>query len=157
MRVVRLRTAAAVAWLGAKRRRHGHYHRAFVLQRLALRLAETELPADDHRLVPFLNELGLVCKFTGRFELGERVYRRALGIAESSAICGANATATLLHNLGGLAHARGRAGEGEPHARRGLALREALVGGDDPAVAADLAALAALVAAGDRLDGAEEL
>lgn len=64
--------------------------------------------------------------------------------------------ATLLHNLGGLAHSRRRPHEAEPYARRGLALRRDHC--DDPiGVAADAAALASILETRDEWAEAETL
>lgn len=64
--------------------------------------------------------------------------------------------ATLLHNLGGLAHSRHRPDDAEPYARRGLELRRARC--DDPeGVAADAAALASILETRDEWSEAELL
>jgi tetratricopeptide (TPR) repeat protein len=65
--------------------------------------------------------------------------------------------ATLHHNLGGSEHALGRYAEAEVHARRSVRRRTALVGPDHPALAADLAALGAIVEARGRLERAADL
>ena len=65
--------------------------------------------------------------------------------------------ATLHHNLGGVAHARGRYAAGEADGRRAVALREAALGRNHVDVAADIAALAALVEGTGRLDEAAAL
>jgi tetratricopeptide (TPR) repeat protein len=127
---------------------------------MALQLVRLSLGPDDPRLIPFLNELGVVCKFAGRFDRSDAAYREALRIAESGPVAdhsGDDTLATLLHNLGGLDHARGRPRTGEQHARRGLALRAARNGAHHASVACDLAALGALVEAQGRLDEAEVL
>jgi tetratricopeptide (TPR) repeat protein len=64
--------------------------------------------------------------------------------------------ATLLHNLGGLAHSRGQYADAEPIARRGLKLREERTV-DIEAIAADAAALAAILEGLEKWDEAEEL
>jgi tetratricopeptide (TPR) repeat protein len=53
--------------------------------------------------------------------------------------------ATLLHNLGGLAHARGDYAAAEAPARRAVEIRQAPLGINHPTVAADRAALAAIL------------
>src|SRR5206468_2744879 len=53
--------------------------------------------------------------------------------------------AALYHNLGGLEHERGRFARGEPFARKSVLLRRRALGPRHPDVAADLAALAALL------------
>src|SRR5437773_717010 len=65
--------------------------------------------------------------------------------------------AVLLHNLAGLAHSRGDDAGAEPLARRGLALRERVCTSDDPAVAADAAALGAILEGLERWTESEAL
>ena len=104
--------------------------------------------AVPEELAGALNVAGVAARFSGRFEQAEAAYARALAIAEAAGP--GQLLATLLHNIGGLAHARGRFAEGLIPARRGLSLRETLAGPDDPAVGLDCAALAALLeGAGD--------
>jgi tetratricopeptide (TPR) repeat protein len=64
--------------------------------------------------------------------------------------------ATVLHNMGGLAHAAGRPADGEPDARRVVRIREAGLGVEHRD-AADRAALAAILDALGRHDEAAEL
>jgi tetratricopeptide (TPR) repeat protein len=100
------------------------------------------------------NLVGVAAKFSGRFDVAEAAYARALPIAEAEGP--GDLLATVLHNVGGLAHARGRFAVGIGPARRGLRIREALADTDDLAVGLDCAALAALLeGAGD--SGAEQL
>src|SRR5438093_125331 len=71
--------------------------------------------------------------------------------------CGADdvALASVYHNLGGLEHARGNYEAAEPLARRSVELRELALGAKHPDVAADRAALAAIVDALGRDEEAE--
>jgi tetratricopeptide (TPR) repeat protein len=104
-----------------------------------------------------LNGLGMTCKFTGRYAEGERVYRQALAIARrASGRCSVE-VADILHNLGGLDHARGAFASGVRWQRLGLAIREQLLGRDHVDVAADLAALVALLDGVGRADEARRL
>jgi len=89
--------------------------------------------------------LGVVHKYLGRFAQAARLYRRALSQVRRKRGPADVAIASILHNLGGLEHARGRFALGERHARRALALRERALGVDHPTVAADKTALAALL------------
>jgi tetratricopeptide (TPR) repeat protein len=102
------------------------------------------------------NRLGIASKFAGRFDEAEAAYARALPIAESALEAEPDLLASLLHNLGGLAHSRGLYAEAEPFARRGLALREERCN-DRPGVAADQAALAAILEGQERWAESEEL
>ena len=90
-----------------------------------------------------LNLVGVAAKFAGRFQSAEAAYARALPIAEAAGP--GDLLATLLHNVGGLAHARGRPADGIAAARRGLRIREQISGADDATVGLDCAALAALL------------
>jgi len=104
-----------------------------------------------------LNALGVLRKYQGRYDEAAAFYRRALAIIERSPERRGQAAATLFHNLGGLEHARGRHARGEPPARRAVVLRTALLGPHHPMVAADVAALAALVEGRGRLHDAAAL
>lgn len=122
--------------------------------RRALALAEERLPAGDPLIAEALNELGVIHKFQGRYDDAEPLYRRALALAESADML--DDAATLYHNLGGLAHARGDHATGEPLARRSVELREATLGREHPTTAADRAAWGALLEGLDRLTEAEQ-
>src|SRR5262249_60525157 len=67
------------------------------------------------------------------------------------------AGATIDHTLGGLEQARGRYWLGEPLARRAVQLRRRALGPDHPDVAADQAALAAILDGEGRRKEAERL
>lgn len=92
-----------------------------------------------------LNELGVACKFAGRFDEAQRHYSEARALVEELLGPECEEMATLFHNFGGLAHSRQRYAEGITPATEGLALRERLNGPDHPDVAADVIALAALL------------
>src|SRR4051794_38820936 len=70
----------------------------------AIREAEAGLGADHPQVASHLNEYGILCKYWGRFETGEEVYRRALRIFEQAYGAQSPETATIYHNLGGLEH-----------------------------------------------------
>jgi tetratricopeptide (TPR) repeat protein len=124
-------------------------------------LAETKrvFGPDDLDVASLLNNLGVLRKYQARFDEAVVFYRRALPMLEQSAkrTGETGALATLYHNLGGIEHARGQYAAGEPHARRSVELREAELGPDHVSVAADVAALAALVEGLGRLDEAAAL
>ena len=104
-----------------------------------------------------LNELGLWCKDSGRYAEAREHYLRALRILQSSGHPDPDDVATLYHNLGGIEHARGHYARGVVLARHGLALRLDRPEADQPALAKDLVALAALVDGTGRHAEAEEL
>src|SRR3954470_7648413 len=123
----------------------GDYRRAGVLYRRAVGAAEQALGRNAAEVALLLNNLGVVCKYLGRFREAGRHYRRALMILETIRETSPVTRASLYHNLGGLEHVRGRCAGGEPFARRSVALRAEALGPRHPDVAADLAALAALL------------
>ena len=84
-------------------------------------------------------------------------YQRALAILDAHARGQGHAAADIYHNLGGLEHAAGNWLRGEPFARHAVMLRTKLFGRRHPAVAADLTALAALLARQGQFDEAERL
>jgi Flp pilus assembly protein TadD len=106
-------------------------------------------PADARAL----NELGIVCKYTGRFDEGRELYERALALVPPDSA----EAAAILHNLGGIEHARGRHAEAEGPAWRAVEIRTLARGADHVDVAADRAPLAAIVDGLGRTDEAEAL
>jgi tetratricopeptide (TPR) repeat protein len=92
----------------------------------------------------------------GRFDAAEAAYRRAFRLLDAGGEAHGDAAATLLHNLGGVAHARGDFATGEPLARRSVEQRQKLFGRAHPSTAADRAAWGALLEGLGRLDQAED-
>jgi tetratricopeptide (TPR) repeat protein len=137
--------AGALAGLGGCLRERGDYRGAAPGLERAQRLAEQAFGSDAPELIAFLNERGVLCKFSGRFALGERLYRRALALSERALGTDHPAQATLYHNLGGLEHARGRYDRAEPLARKAVALRLCEHPPGHPEVMADEVALAAIL------------
>jgi len=132
----------------------GRLTEAEALARQALARAEAAFPEGDHLVAEALNVLGMIHKFQGRYAEAEPLYQRALALA--GALGDVEAEATLLHNVGGLCHARGDFAGGEPPARRAVELREAHLGPDHPATAADREAWGALLEGLGRLAEAEQ-
>ena len=140
---------------GSSARARGEFAEAERLLRDALASAERVVPRDAHALAAALNALGLLCKDLARWDEARGHYERALGLLEA-ADASPHDIATLWHNLGGIAHARGDFVAGEAAARRGLAIRRA-AGGGARSIAADEVALAALLDGLGRYDEAERL
>jgi tetratricopeptide (TPR) repeat protein len=151
---VRLRVRARV-FLANIDRGLGAYAAADRAFQAALREVTKSFGPDDLDVAGILNNLGVLRKYQGRYTEAARFYRRALPLLEAGADRGA--LATLFHNMGGIEHARQRYAAAEPFARRSVELREAELGPDHVAVAADVAALAAIVEGRGRLDEAAEL
>jgi len=110
-----------------------------VLDRAAAAFGEASMA-----VVSAANALGVVGKYAADFDAAEAAYRRAMAAADALADPDPLTRAGLLHNLGGLAHARGDAAAGIPLAEQGLALRAEALGDGHPDVAKDLNALGAL-------------
>src|SRR5215510_3335319 len=100
-----------------------NYAAAEASLRRALSLAESRLDTDDLQTAWALNALGMLAKYTARFDEGHDNYLRALAIAVRSGAGDPLLVADLYHNLGGLEHAREAFAAGEPFARRGLEIR----------------------------------
>jgi tetratricopeptide (TPR) repeat protein len=138
-------------------REAGDYPAAAAALRQTIADGEAAYGPDAVQLVGALNELGMVGKYAGHFAEAERAYQRALRICVNRGPAGAGDMASVLHNLAGLAHARGDARSAETLARRGIAVRAALPGVDPLALAADRAALAAILIDLGRYDEARGL
>ena len=93
------------------------------------------------------NELGMVYKYLGKLTIARKFYRLALQHA-SSCLTGRDRNgflADLYHNLGGLEHACRQFNRGEQYARKSLQFRARVAGASSIAIAADRAALAAIL------------
>lgn len=152
--LTRLTIRASVARADVVRKR-GRLDEAADACRAALDHAEECLPSDDLLVAEALNALGVIYKFAGRLDDAEPLYRRALAIVEAGG-GGPDHLATLLHNLGGLAHSRGDFATGEPLARRSIEVRQAAWSPGHPAVAADREAWGGLLEGLGRLPEAEQ-
>lgn len=139
----------ALSWLGAALRSAGDYAGAEVWLKLALSRAQT----GKGELLPALNNLAVLYKYTGDFERAAALYARALRCAEPASL----EAATVHHNLGGLAHARGQFAEGEADAWRAWEIRCAALGPEHPETLADWCAYAALLDGLGRLEESEPI
>ncbi|OBC15499.1 hypothetical protein A5784_28585 [Mycobacterium sp. 852013-50091_SCH5140682] len=110
----------------------------------ALRISRRTLSADDPAVLSIHNLRGVTAKYRGQFDDAATHYERVRIVLDVDPVADKQALAVLLHNLGGLDHARGRVVDGLVHAQRGLGLRIDAVGEDHPDVACDLTAIGAL-------------
>jgi tetratricopeptide (TPR) repeat protein len=136
---------------GEAARTAGRWPEAASAQERALALAEAS-GAGEIEVAALAQNLAVTYKYTGRFGAAAQLYERALARAED--VGNDHLVATICHNLGGLAHARGAAAAGVPWARRSIEVRESL--GDPLALAADRGALAGLLIEIDALDEAAD-
>ena len=112
--------------------------------------------ASRRDLAAVWNQLGIVCKYLGRFSAAERYYHQAL--RSVTHLAGRDPlVADLYHNLGGLEHARGRYKQAEKYARKGLRLRFQSAVGITLALGSDFAALAAILDGLGKYDESEKL
>jgi tetratricopeptide (TPR) repeat protein len=143
-----LQKASLLRSQGLRLTARGKYSAAAMAFRGALRLAE-KLPASDPVfLASVLNDFGVLCKYRGRLIEARRMYLRAMRIAArlDGAREGREFAASICHNLGGVAYAQGRYGEGLKFAQRGIRSRKQIRPRDPVALAADQAACAAILA-----------
>jgi tetratricopeptide (TPR) repeat protein len=119
----------------------------------SLRRANTEFRRERAAV---WNELGMVCKYLGKFRSAQRYYQRALDSVGRLAGCD-SLVADLYHNLGGLEHSRRRFKVAEKYARKGLRLRLQTQAGNSVVVASDSAALAAILDGLGKYDESERL
>ncbi|WP_320671226.1 tetratricopeptide repeat protein [Patulibacter defluvii] len=143
---VQARCAAAEA-----ARRQGRYPAAAAGFRAAIDEAERWLGPADPDLALACNGLALVARYRGAHDDAERGYRRALAIVGRDGLDGA----AVLHNLAGLEHARGRAGNALALARRAWEIRVRELGPDHPDALGDQAQVGELLRCDGRLDEAE--
>jgi tetratricopeptide (TPR) repeat protein len=109
---------------------------------------------DDVEVALSWNLLGVLYKFSGRFNQAEDAYARAQIHLERAGVDDHPLAATLAHNWGGLAFSRGDYQAGEVEARRSVWLRTASQGATRRDVVSDVAARAAILAQQGRLDEA---
>ncbi|MBC7975368.1 MAG: tetratricopeptide repeat protein, partial [Myxococcales bacterium] len=145
---------AAARSLGTVLRVLSRYDEAERHLRAAVRWARRLGP---HELAASQNALGMLFKYTGRYAEAVRLYSGALHALEALFGCHDVRLTPILHNLGGVEHARGQFAHGEAYARRGLAIRRRWLGHDHVQVAADEVALGALLEGQGRLGDAARL
>ena len=111
----------------------------------AISLAEGRSDSSPLFVAVLWNDFGVLSKFAGWFQHSEKQYRRAGALIPRRDPRATEFRATLCHNLAGLEHARGRFARALVYARRGLRLRKRLRVISPLAIAADEAALAAIL------------
>lgn len=150
--------ARLLAWtligLGENHRRAGRYPQAVETLDQAIELAQAH-PGPRLLLTAALTGRAITAKELGEYDQAARGYARVQQIHDDAGATPAS-MATLAHNLSGLEYAQGRYAQAESHARRALDLRRRGPGSKVD-VAADLAVLAAAIAAQHRPDEAREM
>jgi tetratricopeptide (TPR) repeat protein len=140
--------------LAALERLTGNFDAAAARLSAAVDRAAAAFGEASPAVVSAANALGVVHKYAADFDAAEGAYRRAMAAADGQHDPDPLILAGLLHNMGGLAHARGDAMAGIPLAERGVALRTGVLGAGHPEVACDWNALGALYHLAGRLGDA---
>ena len=104
-----------------------------------------------------MDRLATLFQTRGLYSPADKLFHRAVAIAEKRYGPNGAGAAVYLNNLALLLQATNRLGEAEPLYRRALGIDEASYGKDHPNVATDLNNLAELLRATNRLDEAEPL
>lgn len=158
----------ARACLGGAYREQGRYREAEQVLRQAIDDAGVDAVAPEW-LAMLCNQLGIVFKYSGRFDEAAELYARAVSLIIEHSGPEHPDLAALYHNIGGLAHARGDYAAAEEPARRAVEIREKALGGDHLgigekafdrdhlALAADRAALAPILLELGKVDEAAVL
>ena len=128
-------------------------------------LKALELASKDHGPESFViggirNNLGILYKYMARYDEAQAQYNAALIALKGAFERGetdATGLASLYHNFGGLAHARGDYVEAEAPARKALRLRQEVLGREHPDAVADASALASILEALGKNEEAESL
>jgi tetratricopeptide (TPR) repeat protein len=113
-------------------RAQGRYTPAEQLLITAVSRVEERATAEDS--IAAYNELGVLFKYSGKFEAAVDFYKRALDRLSGTT---SPELATLYHNIAGLAHARRDYAAAEDPARKAVAVRTEALGADHPDVAAE--------------------
>jgi len=135
---------SSVILVGTSLRDQGRYTEARTALVRAIEMAAS-IAGQPAATMRALNEFGVLCKFAGWFENGERAYLQALGLARRLYGEESLEVATILHNIGGLDHARGQYEMAQHPARRAFEIRRALLGVSHPDVLGDAVAYAAVL------------
>jgi tetratricopeptide (TPR) repeat protein len=131
----------ALGLLGQSLREQGLYGEAEPPLVRAIEVATALKEPRPEVLAGAWNNLGVLCKFAGWFDRGAEAYAKALALAGEDPML----LATVLHNIGGLNHARGSYESAEEPARRAWEIRRTLRDDDDPMTLADAVAYAAVL------------
>ena len=132
----------ALGLKGNALRQLARYAEAETILKRALEFAVENFGEAHEETSAARNLLGILYKYTGKFDEAETLYRSALEHLQDKESLLA---AALYHNLGGLAHARGDFAGGEADARKAWEINRRLLGEDHPTTLADAAAYAGVL------------
>ena len=143
---LRLILFRSLGLLGATLRQQGAYAQAEKPLVRAIGLAEA-MPEHPELAAEAWNNLGVLCKYRRLVRPRSAAYMSAMSLAQSTPETpGKNLLlAAILHNTGGLDHARGRFESAEEPARRAWEIRREFLGEEHPATLADAVAYAGVL------------
>lgn len=121
--------------------------------RQAIEIGVRAFGSESEEVAIACNSLGIVLKYSEKFEEAHVQYERALCILERLHGAGSLETATIWHNIGGLFHAEGRFAEAEEPGRKAWEIRREAQGDEVPETWFDAVAYAGIL---DGLDRREE-
>src|SRR5438874_9317275 len=145
---------ACLRQLGLVATRRGDYATAESWLLEAVDAARALERPDAVEVASGLNLLGLLYKFSGKFDAATDAYTQAQELLTKAGCPSHPFMATLLHNLAGVAFSRGDYEQGERYANDSIAMRTRLYGAGHPHVVADVAGRGSILAQQGDLDAA---
>jgi len=137
---------------GTAARALGRYGDAERDLRGALQVAETVFGRNSFEWAQVGNSLGMVYKYSGRWDEAEQLYAEVLRTVSATDGESADALASVYHNIGGLLHARGEYAAAEAPARKAWRLSRETHGSDDIQTMVHAVAFAAVLDGLDKWD-----
>ena len=137
--------------LGMIHRMLGNYAQAEVELKRALAIAVAHFGEIGEEAAQGRNNLGVLYKYWGRFDEGQRLYREALTSTPENSL----ARSTIYHNIGGILQAQGDFVSAEDPARKAWEISRVLLGEDDPRTMRDAAAYAGILVDLGKLEASE--
>lgn len=152
-----MRTAEALHSQALRLTSQGKYSQAAALFRRAIALVRPFSRSNPLFLASLLNDFGVLSKYQGQSKRARKLYHQAAALVPHRRPHSADFRATLCHNLAGLNHSAGRYRVALLYARDGLRVRRLSRPLDPAAIAADEAALAAILVDLERLHEADAI
>jgi tetratricopeptide (TPR) repeat protein len=151
---IRIRTCSQ---LGEIRRMRGDYGCAEADLAKGLTIAVAEFGQASEEAAEARNYLAVLYKYWGRFDEALHLYEQALRTLSALHGEDSHAVAVLLHNIGGVLHAKGDFAAAEEPGRRAWDLSRRLFGEDDPKTLVDAAAYASILDGLERYEQSEPI
>jgi tetratricopeptide (TPR) repeat protein len=130
--------------LGAALRLQGGFEEAERELMTTLDFAREHMGAESEEVAACHNDVGVLYKYWGRWTDAQTHYLQAQALLEAIHGSGSPKLATVLYNLGGLAHAREQYAAAESMCQRALELQQRSLPPEDPQLAVTYGTLAAI-------------